>query len=235
MDFDQGQLQQYLFLLSTNAIPPLCNAWLRMESPGARTAISNALVELGKKDIPALASFLTRPQSGLVRAVVNILGKIGKDQCISSVARVKRHRDPRVRNEALHALSLFNQQDAKALLTAFLDDPNMRVRMNASRIIAKKLGAEALPYLGPTILSQEFEKRDLEEKKAFLEALSKIQAPDTVRILEEILQRRSFSKRVEWKEIKSLVESVLSSMDIDEARVALAKWKTGRRGWLLRS
>lgn len=233
-DIDHERLQQYFFLLSTNAIAPLCNAWLRMESPRARMAISNALVELGKQDISTLARFLTRPQPGLVRAVVNVLGKIGKDQCIPYIARVKGHRDPRVRNEALQALSLFNHQDAKRLLITFLDDPNMQVRMNASKVVAKKLGAEALPYLGPIILSQEFEKRELEEKKALLEAMSKIRAPDTVRILEEILHRRSFSKRAEWKEIKSLVESVLAFMDLDEAKMALAKWKTGRRKWLSR-
>jgi len=234
-DFDEGQLQQFLFLLSTNAIPPLCSALLKVALPGARMAISNALVELGKQDIPALARFLTRPQSGLVRTVLNVLGKIGKDQCIPYVTRMKGHRDPKVRNEALHALSLFNHQDAKALLNTFLDDPNMQVRTSASRIIANKLGTEALPYLGPIILSQEFEKRDIQEKKAFIEALGKIQAPDSVRIFEEILQKRSFSKRGEWKEIKSLVESVLSSMDLDEAKAALGKWKTGRRGWLFRS
>jgi hypothetical protein len=234
-DLDHEGLQQYLFLLSKNAIVPLCNAWLKIESPKMRMAISNALVELGKRDIPILASFLKRPQSGLVRTVVNVLGKIGRDQCIPYIARVKGHRDPRVRNEALYALSLFNHQNAEALLSTFLDDPNAQVRMNASRIVVKKLGVEALPYMGPIILSQEFEKRELEEKKTFLGALAKIQASDSVRILEEILQRRSFSKRGEWKEIKPLVESLLASMNVNEAKVTLAKMNTGRRGWLFRS
>jgi len=224
-DLDQEQLQQYLVLLSTNAVAPLCNAWLRMESPGARTAISNALVELGKRAIPTLGSFLARPQSSLVCTVVNVLGKIGKDECIPYIARVKGHRDPTVRNEVLHALSLFNHQDAKAPLMTFLSDPDMQIRMNASKILAKRLEVEALPYLGPLILSKEFEKREIEEKKAFVEALGKIGAPDSVRILEELLDRRS------WKQMKSHVEAVLASIDLNEAKAALAKWKKGRRRW----
>lgn len=227
-DLDQEQLQQYLVLLSKNAVAPLCNAWLRMESPGARMAISNALVELGKQAIPTLGSFLARPQSGLVRTLVNVLGKIGKDECIPYIARVKGHRDPRVRNEVLHALSLFNHQDTKAPLVTFLGDPDMQIRMNASKVLAKRLGAEALPYLGPLILSKEFEKRELEEKKAFVEALGKIGAPDSVRILEEILDRRT------WKRMKSHVEAVLASMDLNEANVALAKWKKARSRWPFR-
>ncbi len=226
--FDHKLLQQYLFLLSKNAILPLCNAWLKVELAEPRTAISNALVELGREDIPTLGSLLTRSQPRLVRAVVSILGKIGKNECIPHIARVKGHRDPKVRNEALRALSVFNYQDAKRLLASFIDDSQMEIRMNAAKILAKRLGVEALPYLGPLILSQEFDKRELEEKKALLEALGQIQVPDSVKILEEILHKRVFSKRAKWKEIKSHVQSILACMDLDEARNALVKRKGER-------
>ncbi len=232
--FDHERLQEYLFLLSKNAVVPLCNTWLKMESAEGRMAISNALVELGKEDIPTLGRLLTSTQSRLVRNLVTVLGKIGKDECIPYIARVKGHRDAKVRNEALHVLSTFNHQDAKALLASFVDDPEMQIRMNASKILAKKVGAEALPYLGPLILSQGFDKYELAEKKAFLEALGKIQTPDSVKILEEILSRKSFSKRAEWKEIKSFVESILASMDFDGARDALVRWQRDRRRWSFR-
>jgi len=232
--FDDERLQQYLLLLSKNAISPLCNAWLKIESAEGRMAISNSLVELGKGDIPTLGKLLTSTQSRLVRNLVTVLGKIGKDECIPYIARVKGHRDAKVRNEALRALSTFNHPEAKALLTGFIDDPEMQIRMNASKILAKKLGAEALCYLGPLILSQEFDKRELEEKQALLEALGQIQAPDSVTILEEILHRKSFSKRAEWKEIKSHVESILACMDLDRARNALVKWQRDRRRWFFR-
>jgi hypothetical protein len=232
--FDHRQLQQYLFLLSKNVITPLCNAWPKIESAESRTAISNALVELGKQDIPTLGRLLTSTQSWLVRNLVTVLGKIGKDECIPHIARVKGHRDSKVRNEALHALSLFNHQDTKALLTNFVNDPEMQIRINAAKILAKKMGAEALPYLGPIILSEEFDKHELAEKRAFLEALGKIKTPDSVKILEEILYRRAFSKRAEWKEIKYHVESILASMHIDRARDVLVKWKGERRKWSFR-
>lgn len=233
-NFNHEQLQKYLCLLSKNAIAPLCNAWVKMESAEGRKAISNALVELGKEDIPALASFLKDQQWPLVVNVINILGKIGEDKCIHHIAMVKGHKHPKVRSEALHALSLFNHQDAKDLLGNFLDDPQMQIRINASMILAKTLGADALHYLGPAILSEEFDKRQLKEKKAFLEALGKTQAPESVRIFEEILYRRAFPKRGQTKKVKSYIEPVLASMDLDEAKVALTKWKENRGSILFR-
>ena len=233
-NFNHEQLQKYLCMLSKNAIAPLCSAWLKMESAEGKMAISNALVELGKEDIPALASFLEDQRPLLVLNVIDILGKIGKDQCIYHIAQAKGHRDSKVRNEALHALSLFNHQEAKALLPSFLDDSEMQIRINASKILAKKLEADALHYLGPLILSKEFDKRGLREKKAFLESLGKVHVPDSVRILEEILYRRVSSKRAEWKKMKSWIEAVLAPMDLDEAKVALAKWKKKREKWFFR-
>jgi hypothetical protein len=232
--FNHEQLQKYLCLLSKNAIGPLCDAWLKMESVEGKMAISNALVELGKGDIPTLGKFLEDQRPLLVLNVINILGKIGIDQCIPYIAKVKEHRDSKVRNEGLHALSLFNHQEAKALLTSFLDDSERQIRTNASKILAEKLGADAVPYLGPVILSREFDKRGLKEKKAFLESLGKIQVSDSVRILEEILYRKIFSKRSERKKLKSRIETVLASMDLDEAKVALASWKKKRESWFFR-
>jgi hypothetical protein len=232
--FAYEEIQRYLFLLPKNAIAPLCDTWHKTESGLLKMAISNALMELGKGDVQALGSLLRDARWQIVQIVVNVLGKIGKDQCIYYIAEVRGHRNATVRNEALHALTGFTHQDAKALLTRFLDDPEMQIRMNAAEILAKKRGVEALPYLEPLILSDDFDKRELVERKAFLQALGRIQASDSVRILEKVLHRRVFSKRSQWKELKSCIESVLGSMELPKAKVALSKWKKERKKWFLR-
>jgi len=233
-NFKHEELQKYLCLLSKTAIGPLCEAWVKMESVEGRMAISNALVELGRENIPTLGNLLEDKRPLLVFNVIHILGKIGNDQCIPYISRVKGHRDLKVRNEVLHTLSLFNQQEAKALMASFLDDSEMQIRINAAKILAKKMGADALSYLGPLILSTEFDKRRLKEQKAFLESLGKIQVPDSIRILEEVLYRRLFSRRAQWKKLKSCIERVLASMDLDEAKVALSSWKKKHEGLFFR-
>ncbi len=232
--FDHELLQRYLVQLSTSAIAPLCSAWQRMPSAEGRMAISRALVELGKEDISALGRFLKGYPWRLVFNVVNILGKIGKDEGIPHISQVIRHENAKVRNEALRVLSLFNCPEAKALLPGFLNDQEMQVRINASKILAENLEAEALRYLGPLIRSPEFDRRKLKEKKAFLENLGRIREPDSVRILGEILYRRVLFKRRQWRDIKSCVEAVLASIDLDEARVALARWKGRPKNWFYR-
>jgi hypothetical protein len=233
-NLDHETFQKYLVLLSKNAIAPLCGAWLKMESAEGRTAISNALVELGKNDIPNLGRFLRDDQVPLVLNVVNILARIGTDPCIHYIGQVKGHQNPKVRHEALHALATFNHPQAKAPLTTFLDDPEMQIRIDASKVLVKKLGPEALPHLARRILSKVFDTRPLKERNAYLQHLGKIEVPDGVRILEQILFRRVFSRRAQWKKTKSLIQSVLASMDIEDAKVALARWKKKRERWFFR-
>jgi hypothetical protein len=232
--FEAEELQTYLFQLSKNAIAPLCTAWLDMQSAEGRVAISNALVELGKDDIPTLGRFLKNNPWQLVLNVIRILGKIGQDECVHQLTQVTRHENAKVRNEALHALSLFDNEYANALLPGFLNDQEMHVRINASRILAEKLEADALPHLEPIIRSGEFIRRDLKEKRAFLENLGRIQEPDSVRILEEILHRRVTLKDRQWRRTKSCVESILAAMDLGEARGALANWRHQRQKWFFR-
>jgi HEAT repeat protein len=205
-----------------------------MESAEGRIAISNALVELGKEDIPALGRFLNATEWVMVFNVIDILSKIAEDQCIGYIARVRKHKNARVRNQALHALSTFNHQSAKALLPAFLDDPEMQIRINALRLLGKKLGPEALPFLAPRILAKRFHKGALKERKAMIEGLGRIEIPDSVGILEQLLYRRVYSQRSKWRKTKSCVESVLGSMDLDEAGLALAKWQGKRKSWFFR-
>jgi hypothetical protein len=236
-DFDREQLQKYLFLLSKNAIAPLSRAWLRMENPEGKMAISNALVGLGRQDIPALGRLLKDDEWGLVSMVINILGKIGNDECIHWITQVKDHESADVRKEALHALSRLNTQDSKiskSLLIKFLDDEEPEIRIDASNILVKKLGAEALRHLKPRILSKAFEKRELQEKKAFVQHLGKIEVPESVRVLQQILYRKVFLKWTQWEELKSFIESILASMNLSEAKLLLAKWKENREKWFFR-
>ncbi|NIQ38785.1 MAG: hypothetical protein GTN81_09365 [Proteobacteria bacterium] len=233
-NFDHEQLQKYLLQLSKNAIAPLCSAWLKMESAEGRMAISSALIELGKEDIPTLGGFLKHNEWPLVFNVVNILGKIGKDECVPYLAQVREHESAKVRNESLYGLSLCKSQKVKALLPTFLDDREMRIRITASRILAEKLDREALPCFGAIIRSRDFNKRDIKERKAFLENLGRIREPDSALMLREVLYRRVFRRRQQWKEIKVCVESVLASMDLQEADALLVGWKKDQEKWFFR-
>jgi HEAT repeat protein len=181
-----------------------------------------------------LGGFLKHNEWPLVFNVINILGKIGKNECVPYLAHVREHGSAKVRNESLYGLSLCNSQKAKALLPTFLDDREMRIRINASRILAEKLNGEALPYLGAIIRSRDFNKRDLKERKAFLENLGRIREPDSAEILREVLYRRVFLRRRQWREIKVCVESVLASTDLEEADAVLAGWKKDQVKWFFR-
>ncbi len=236
-NFDRGQLQKYLFLLPTNALAPLCNAWLRMENPEGKMAIYNALVELGRRDVPTLGRQLKDKEWPLVSMVIDILGKIGNEECIHWITQMKDHESAEVRKDVLHALSRLNTKDSKilrSLLIKFLDDEEPEIRIDASSTLVKKFGAEALRYLKPRILSKAFEKRAMQEKKAFVQHLGMIEVTESVRVLQQILYRKVFLKWTQWEELKSFIESVLASMDLSEAKRTLAKWKENKEKWFFR-
>jgi len=64
----------------------------------------------------------------LVRNILYILGRIGKEQSLPYIQRALNHEDLRVKREAIQALGLIGGQKAIGLLVRALTDNDVRVR-----------------------------------------------------------------------------------------------------------
>jgi HEAT repeat protein len=134
----------------------------------------------------------------LVRNVVYILGRMGKEQAISSFQKALLHREMRVRREAVQALGFIGGPKAFTLLVKALHDGDVRIRCAAALNLGKVGKKSSLPYLIGAVQSLEFHRRESAEKKAFFDAIGISGADDAIPILQKLLMKRIWfrSKRI---------------------------------------
>ena len=206
---------QYLRLLTKQAIDPLCLLLSQLESGKWRKEVCNLLAELSQQDIQALSRFLADRNSFLVCHILYVLGKIGHSSTVKYLGGLVSHEDPKVREETLQVLSRFGEK-GKNLVQKFLKDPVAEIRAKASLFFAKMAKAEAANPLMQIILSEDFYKRDFNEKSSFFRARAETGAKEAIPTLKNIAQRRRWLQRAKWNETRLCASSILKMMETGE-------------------
>jgi len=206
---------QYLRLLTPKGIESLCLQLGKVESGKWRKAICDVLAELSREDIKPLVKFLADPNPFVVCHILYILGKIGHPSTIKYLGNLAVHPDAKVREETLQILKKLNGQ-GKDLLHKFLNDPLPEMRAKASLIFAKVAKeAAAKPLLG-IIRSEEFFKRDYEEKSSFFKALGETRAPEVIPVLKEIARKKRWFQKGKWEEMRVCARNTLRMFGAEE-------------------
>jgi len=192
------EVSSYLKLLKPSSLPPLMKLLGELSNPKARRTLCDAICEIGKDSMEQIIPFLGDRRWFLVRNVVYILGRMGKEQAISSFQKALFHREMRVRREAVQALGFIGGPKAFTLLVKALHDGDVRIRCAAALNLGKVGKKSSLPYLIGAVQSLEFHRRESAEKKAFFDAIGISGADDAIPILQKLLMKRVWfrSKRI---------------------------------------
>jgi len=205
---DAEPIFQYLRLLTPKGIEPLCILLGKIESGKWRKVVCDILAELAREDINPLAKFLADPNPFLVCHILYILGKIGHSSTVKYLGNLVGHQDPKVRAETLQMLRKFDGQ-GKDLIQKFLRDPLPEMRGKASLIFAKVAKGEAAKPLTGIILSEDFFKRDYEEKASFFKALGETGSQEAIPVLKKIAQKRRWFQKGKWDEMRLCARNTL--------------------------
>jgi HEAT repeat protein len=157
----------------------------------------------------------------LVRNVVYILGRIGKEQAISSFQKALLHREMRVRREAVQALGFIGGPKAFTLLVKTLQDGDMRIRCAAALNLGKVGKKNSLPHLIEVIQSKEFYKRESPEKKAFFDAIGISGANEAIPMLQKLLMKKVWFRSKRMNEIRQGAAGALALIGSREAKSIL--------------
>lgn len=225
-EVDSEAVHQYLRLLSPKSVEPLCHLLGRLESGKWRRAICEALVPLSQADIHHLVKFLSDPNPFLVSHILYVLGKIGHPSTYKYLTPLVAHPDPKVREETLQLL-IKTGMPAKDLLQKFLKDPLAKIRMKAALAFAKTAGEEAVKPLEAIILSEDFLKKDYEEKASFFRALGETGAEGVISTLKKIAKKRKWFQRKKWQEMRLCAQNTLKMLGVEE-------WKPKREPRVVR-
>jgi hypothetical protein len=202
---------QYLRFLTKQAIEPLCLLLSELESGKWRRAICDQLAELSREEIQPLIKFLLDHNPFLVSHILYILGKIGHPSTVKYLGNLVTHEDLKVREETLQVLNKFGEK-GKDLIQKFLRDSVLRIRTKAALILAKNVKAEAVKPLMEIVLSEDFYKREYEEKASFFRALGETGSEEVIPILKKIAKKKRWFQRAKWNEMRQCATNTLKMM-----------------------
>ena len=216
---DKESIHQYLQLLTKQAIVPLCQLLGELESGKWREAVCDLLVKLCREEIQPLTKFLSSPSPFLICHILYVLRKIGHPSTLKYVGNLIAHQDTRVREETLQLLGRFGEK-GKDLAEKCLRDPVPGIRAKASLILARMAKGQAVKPLVEIILSQDFYKRDYEEKVSFFRALGETGSEEAIPILKKIAKKRGWFKGGKWDEMRLCATNALKVMEGGPKQVA---------------
>jgi HEAT repeat protein len=223
------EVQNYLILLQRNAIKPLVRLLGERQKSKTRRVICDALSEIGKNAFELFIPYMDDPRWYLVRNITYILGRIGKEESLPHIQRAFNHTDPRVRREAIQALGLIGGTKAVGSLVKGLTDKDSRIRAAAALNLGKVGKKAALAPLLEIVQSKDFQKKESAEMKAFFDAIGIVgSSRESILVLQQLLERRSWFGRGKMDEIRTGAAQALAMIGTPEAMSILESGKDSK-------
>ncbi len=222
------EVNAYLSLLQKNSIHPLVKLLGEMKNSKARRVFCDALSEIGKDAIELFISFMEDRRWFLVRNIVYILGRIGKEESLPYIQKALNHEENRVRREAIQALGLIGGQKAVGLLVRALTDNDVRIRCMAAINLGKMGKKAGLIPLVEIVQSKDFHKREPVEIKAFFNGIGMAGWDEVVPVLQDLLKRKSWFGRGKADETRIGAAHALAMIGTPDAIATLEEGKNSK-------
>ncbi len=222
------EVNAYLSLLQKNSIQPLVKLLGELKNSKARRVFCDALSEIGKDAIELLIPFMEDRRWFLVRNIVYILGRIGKEESLPYIQKAFNHEENRVRREAIQALGLIGGQKTVGLLVRALTDNDVRIRCMAAINLGKAGKKTGLIPLVEIVQSKDFYKREPVEIKAFFNGIGMAGSDEVVPVLQDLLERKSWFSRGKTDEIRIGAAHALAMIGTPDAKAILEEGENSK-------
>jgi HEAT repeat protein len=222
------EVNAYLSLLQKNSIQPLVKLLGELKNSKARRVFCDALSEIGKNAIELFIPFMDDRRWFLVRNIVYILGRIGKEESLPYIQKAFNHEENRVRREAIQALGLIGGQKTVGLLVKALTDEDVRIRCMAAINLGKAGKKTGLIPLVEIVQSKDFYKREPVEIKAFFNGIGMAGSDEVVPVLQDLLERKSWFSRGKIDEIRIGAAHALAMIGTPDAKAILEEGENSK-------
>jgi HEAT repeat protein len=232
IDLDVEALREFIAFLDKNAIASLIAKLGDLKTIQGRKGLIEALIVVGRKDIPALSRGLEDERWYVVRNIIYILRRIDDKRAIEYLLKAVRHRDLRVRKEVIKALGEMGGREVVQTLRECLDDRDEEVRIVSAKAFAA-MGSEAgKRILMDKISDKMFREKDVDEKKEFYAALARWKDSAVFEFLMNNVKKRTFFGRSRNEENRACAAFGLGLVGNREALPLLYKLREGGNGLL---
>ena len=224
IEIDEKVFKEFIQFFDKNAIAPLIKFLGELKTIHARKSVIEALIILGRKDIPALSRGLDDQRWYVVRNIIYILRKIGDKRAVEYLLNTVRHGDVRVRKEVIKA---FGELGGRDVVQTLRECSTIRIRRYglAAANAFGKIGSEAAKkIILEKISGKMFKEKEFEEKREFYDVLSRWKDAEIFDFLTRILKKRFFFGRARNYENKACAAFCLGILGNKDALPILYKY-----------
>lgn len=223
-------LASVLVGLGPRAIPPLLARLAARTERAAQERLLDVLARYLVVAQPALTQVLQGVDRDRAAQLALSLGDIGGEVSVGLLACVLRHREARVRREAVRALGRIGGPSVQRPLIQALRDPDSAVL----EAVVGTLGTAKVKQATPTLLrfagQHVLTGKSFAVRKAAVAALGAMGDPGVVPVLTTLLYTRTWFQRSAGDELRQAVAMALLAMARAEAREVVEVGARSRRG-----
>ncbi len=212
------KLRDLLLIFGPPAVGRMCELLGLVEKMKMRKVIIQVLCEIGCDAPEVFIPYLSDSRWYLVRNIVFILTRIGSPATLDSLMALISHREVRIRKEVLGYLERVPDPKAKTCLLKFLRDDSSVIRIRALQILASTRCTFALKPILALTTSEQFQERDIMEKKAVCEAIGELGADQMLPLFREMLTKKYWFNKAKEKE--SIICAVAGLVKVRSASAA---------------
>ncbi len=218
-----------LVSLGSRVVPPLMDRLATGDQKGIREHLAPILLRLMETAQSEVAQAL--PQMGEERAVLlaSIFGEIGGEGCVTLLAWLFRHRDARVRLEAVRRLGRIGGTSTHRPLLQALRDSDPAVLELAVGLVGKGRMRLATPTLLRLAGQRALAGKPFAVRKAAIAALGTMGEQGSVPTLAGLLRTRTWYRRAAGEELRLAAALALLEMGRPEAREVVEAGANSRR------
>lgn len=203
--------RRLLDILGPLAIEPLLEQLADEPDMAVRKLLIDLLSQMASQYIPELGGHVSDPRWYVVRNVVSILGSTHSSAVLPYLERTLRHPEPRVRREAIRALSGISgdRLSQEMLIAALSDDDAQNVQL-AARYLGAADVRGAVPALETVARGDGRGSREAGPRVEAIEALGKLGAVEALPTLEALAGKRAIIGRAAVRELRAAAESAIA-------------------------
>jgi hypothetical protein len=223
-------LSSVIVALGARAIPLLVERLATTADRAAQDRLLDVLARYLVVDQPALTQALQEAGRDRAAQLAPMLGEIGGEASVGLLLCILRHREARVRREAVRALGRIGGPATHRPLIQALREPDPGVL----EVVIGTLGAAKVKQATPALIRFAGQRvlagKPFAMRKAALAALGSMGDPGVVPVLTTVLYTRTWFQRAAGDELRQAAAMALLGTARPEARAVVENGARSRRG-----
>jgi hypothetical protein len=217
------QLGGFLTYLRGGALAPLLHAAESVDHKELRSVLRAAVQGIANRNRSAVIGLLDESDPVVAAGAARLVGDLQISEAGPALAQLLDHEDASVRLAAVEAAISLKASTVAGSLQHALDDPDRDVRVAAARALGTLRFGPAARALGDIASGKAIRTADVGEKVAVFEAYGVVAGDGGVRLLDDLLNGKSFLGKREPSEIRAAAALGLGRIGSPAARTALQK------------